>query len=77
MRELTPDVTIVIVTDNLQQAGRVADSTAFLTSEVGGDGASLAGSSSSGVRRTLGDLTLSVQVSQLGLWTNSTRHGNA
>jgi phosphate transport system ATP-binding protein len=33
MRELTPDVTIVIVTHNLQQARRVGDFTAFLTSE--------------------------------------------
>jgi len=38
MRELTPDVTIVIVTHNLQQAARVADLTAFLTSEPDGDG---------------------------------------
>jgi phosphate transport system ATP-binding protein len=39
IRELTPDVTIVIVTHNLQQAARVADFTAFLTSEPDGDGA--------------------------------------
>jgi phosphate transport system ATP-binding protein len=39
MRELTPDVTIVIVTHNLQQARRVGDFTAFLTSEPEGDGA--------------------------------------
>ena len=39
MKELTPDVTIVIVTHNLQQARRVAHFTAFLTSEPGGDGA--------------------------------------
>ncbi|HKF34706.1 MAG TPA: phosphate ABC transporter ATP-binding protein [Jatrophihabitantaceae bacterium] len=38
MRELTPDVTIVIVTHNLQQAARIADLTAFLTSEPHGDG---------------------------------------
>jgi phosphate transport system ATP-binding protein len=31
MRELTPQITIIIVTHNLQQAGRVADHTAFLT----------------------------------------------
>jgi phosphate transport system ATP-binding protein len=34
MRELTPDLTIVIVTHNLQQAGRVADFTAFLNAAV-------------------------------------------
>jgi phosphate transport system ATP-binding protein len=39
MRELVPDVTIVIVTHNLQQAGRVADFTAFLTAEAEEDGA--------------------------------------
>ena len=33
MRELTPDVTIVIVTHNLQQAGRIAELTAFLNAE--------------------------------------------
>jgi phosphate transport system ATP-binding protein len=33
MRELTPTVTIVVVTHNLQQARRVADYTAFLTAE--------------------------------------------
>jgi phosphate transport system ATP-binding protein len=38
MRELTPDVTIVIVTHNLQQASRVADFTAFVTAEPGDDG---------------------------------------
>jgi phosphate transport system ATP-binding protein len=38
MRELTPDVTIVIVTHNVQQAARVADLTAFPTSEPDGDG---------------------------------------
>jgi phosphate transport system ATP-binding protein len=38
MHELTPDVTIVIVTHNLQQAARVGDFTAFLTSEPDGDG---------------------------------------
>jgi phosphate transport system ATP-binding protein len=43
MRELTPDVTIVIVTHNLQQAGRVSDLTAFLTSDVGSDGAGIVG----------------------------------
>ena len=39
MRELTPDVAIVIVTHNLQQARRVAAFTAFLTPEPEGDGA--------------------------------------
>jgi phosphate transport system ATP-binding protein len=39
MRELTPSVTIVIVTHNLQQARRVADYTAFLTSEPDDNGA--------------------------------------
>ena len=39
MRELTPEVTIVIVTHNLQQARRVGDFTAFLTSEPERDGA--------------------------------------
>jgi phosphate transport system ATP-binding protein len=34
MRELTPDLTIVIVTHNLQQAGRIADFTAFLSAEA-------------------------------------------
>ena len=43
MRELTPEVTIVIVTHNLQQAGRVSDFTAFLTVEVGSDGDGMAG----------------------------------
>jgi phosphate transport system ATP-binding protein len=33
MREITPEVTIVIVTHNLQQARRVAGFTAFLTPE--------------------------------------------
>jgi phosphate transport system ATP-binding protein len=40
-RVLTPDVTIV--THNLQQARRVADFTAFLTSEPEGDGGALVG----------------------------------
>jgi phosphate transport system ATP-binding protein len=39
MRELTPDITIVIVTHNLQEASRVGDFTAFLTSEPDGDDA--------------------------------------
>jgi phosphate transport system ATP-binding protein len=39
IRELTPDVTIVIVTHNLQQAARVADFTAFLTPEPDDEGA--------------------------------------
>jgi phosphate transport system ATP-binding protein len=39
MRELRPDVTIVIVTHNLQQARRVANFTAFLTSQPEDDGA--------------------------------------
>jgi phosphate transport system ATP-binding protein len=43
MHELVPEVTIVIVTHNLQQAGRVADLTAFLTVETGSDGGALAG----------------------------------
>ena len=43
MHELTPEVTIVIVTHNLQQAGRVSDFTAFLTVEVGADGGGMAG----------------------------------
>ena len=33
----------MIVTHNLQQAGRVADLTAFLTVEVGSDGGTAAG----------------------------------
>jgi phosphate transport system ATP-binding protein len=43
MHELTPEVTIVIVTHNLQQAGRVSDFTAFLTVDAGSDGGALAG----------------------------------
>ena len=43
MRELTPEVTIVIVTHNLQQAGRVSDFTAFLTVDAEADGSALAG----------------------------------
>jgi phosphate transport system ATP-binding protein len=39
MRTLTPDVTIVIVTHNLQQARRIGDFTAFLTAEPEPDGA--------------------------------------
>ena len=39
MRELVPQLTIVIVTHNLQQAGRVADYTAFLTADVEAGGA--------------------------------------
>jgi phosphate transport system ATP-binding protein len=39
MHELTPGVTIVIVTHNLQQAGRVGDYTAFLSSEPDDDDA--------------------------------------
>jgi phosphate transport system ATP-binding protein len=42
MRELVPQLTIVIVTHNLQQAGRVADYTAFLTAE-NEDGAGIVG----------------------------------
>jgi phosphate transport system ATP-binding protein len=38
LHDLTPTVTIVIVTHNLQQAGRVSDFTAFLTAETEGDG---------------------------------------
>jgi phosphate transport system ATP-binding protein len=38
MRQLTPDLTIVIVTHNLQQASRVGNFTAFLTSEPQSDG---------------------------------------
>jgi phosphate transport system ATP-binding protein len=34
MRELVPQLTIVIVTHNLQQAGRIAEYTAFLTAEA-------------------------------------------
>ena len=41
MRELVPELTIVIVTHNLQQAGRVADHTAFLTAEADADGATV------------------------------------
>jgi len=43
MREITPEVTIVIVTHNLREARRIADSTAFLTPEPDGDGAALVG----------------------------------
>ena len=39
MRELTPEVTIVIVTHNLQEARRIGDFTAFLTAEPERDGA--------------------------------------
>jgi len=39
MRGLTPDVTIVIVTHNLQEARRIGDFTAFLTAEPERDGA--------------------------------------
>jgi phosphate transport system ATP-binding protein len=39
MQELVPELTIVIVTHNLQQAGRVADFTAFLTADVESDDA--------------------------------------
>jgi phosphate transport system ATP-binding protein len=38
MKELTPELTIVIVTHNLQQAGRVADLTAFLTADADAGG---------------------------------------
>jgi phosphate transport system ATP-binding protein len=34
MRELVPEITIIIVTHNLQQAGRIADHVAFLTADV-------------------------------------------
>ena len=43
MREITPEVTIVIVTHNLQEARRIADFTAFLTPEPDGHGAALVG----------------------------------
>jgi phosphate transport system ATP-binding protein len=43
MHELTPEVTIVMVTHNLLQAGRVSDFTAFLTVEVSSDGGGMAG----------------------------------
>ncbi len=33
-RELVADYTIIIVTHNMQQAGRVSDRTAFFTAEV-------------------------------------------
>ncbi len=38
MQELKSDYSIVIVTHNMQQAGRVADMTAFLTVDVGPEG---------------------------------------
>jgi phosphate transport system ATP-binding protein len=38
MAELKHDVTIVIVTHNMQQAARVSDMTAFLTTDVGAEG---------------------------------------
>ena len=38
MREITPEVTIVIVTHNLQQAGRVSDFTAFISVDLEEDG---------------------------------------
>jgi phosphate transport system ATP-binding protein len=38
MGEITPGVTIVIVTHNMQQAARVSDLTAFLTVDVSADG---------------------------------------
>ena len=38
MAELTPEVTIVIVTHNMQQAARVSSLTAFLTVDVSQDG---------------------------------------
>jgi phosphate transport system ATP-binding protein len=37
MRELVPELTIVIVTHNLQQAGRVSDQTAFITADTEAD----------------------------------------
>jgi len=43
MREITPELTIVIVTHNLREARRIADFTAFLTPEPDGDGAALVG----------------------------------
>ena len=38
MEELKDDLTIVIVTHNMQQAARVSDRTAFYTAEAGADG---------------------------------------
>jgi len=38
MHELRSDYTIVIVTHNMQQAGRVADMTAFFSVDIGDDG---------------------------------------
>ncbi len=38
MHELVTDYTVVIVTHNMQQAGRVSDRTAFFTAEVESDG---------------------------------------
>jgi phosphate transport system ATP-binding protein len=38
MQDLKEQYSIVIVTHNMQQAGRVADMTAFLTVEVGPEG---------------------------------------
>ncbi len=38
MAELKRDYTIVIVTHNMQQAARVSDMTAFITTDVGADG---------------------------------------
>jgi phosphate transport system ATP-binding protein len=43
MHELTPEVTIVVVTHNLQQAGRVSDFTAFLTVDVQPHGGGMVG----------------------------------
>jgi phosphate transport system ATP-binding protein len=43
IRNLTPDVTIVIVTHNLHQAGRVSDLMAFITAEVESDGGAIVG----------------------------------
>jgi phosphate transport system ATP-binding protein len=34
MRELIEDYTIIVVTHNMQQAGRVSDTTAFFTMDV-------------------------------------------
>jgi phosphate transport system ATP-binding protein len=39
MEEIKSQYTIVIVTHNLQQAARASDMTAFITTDVGEDGA--------------------------------------
>ena len=41
MAELAPEMTIIIVTHNMQQAARISDHTAFFLQEVAGEPATL------------------------------------